>query len=1681
MANITLNPEEQPAEEQTVAATTEQPVEQQPTQPEATPAEPQVPSSGEYYARLAGQAPEDEGVIKGLAPDPYAKESEKDIRGLFQYRPEMLGFTQEPKVRPEDVEAGFAKPEALDMVTVEQERLLAMSPTFFTLPDENGAIRELAFPEDASIEQKYRILLRNEGGYLPKYDENDQPVMIDGNPDLFELSTTREYSRYTTPFEPKNILEQAGEFMRSGYSAVMGETGRGDLGDMDEKLKKLGVTNQIARTLAMRGVATGKWDGDVVDRQLKDMGVFAMSLPKYGSELSSFLTTEVIYNSLETVTPASDGWNKYWTEEKEATKKGFQTITDFLDIAKHLDVEGVIQERSGEIYNPNVIEEVLAPRGLYQAVRAYGGPEAAMYGAWGTFRAVQAARRIPGLQKYMKDTYGSDDLVEAFAKARSGSNKNPNDIVRDYINTHTSTKVQRKLEKDLDLAFGMMVRQPGVARKELLQGEWNALNGRISDTMKLIKDARSTGKTAVVKRHQEVLKGLRKQKSQMMYGTLTPKYMRDLAGEAGLTAGSTAAFTQITQEFFGFKQSEQMPVEIGSALSVAIPFGRFGTSKDVAIRTYNSLGDMYRYVGDLWTAKGDKELRAELRAGNKAQRDAAKFFDELQKQPPQFQAMFIEGLQRHSELKNRLVELSAKSGIDIDENLMVTNLAQMSGIAELMDLSRQLDDKLTVTGLDDVAGAIVQRRELVESQQELITQMAVSTQKLLDLKLTNNLSDDDAVSVLADQMRNMVLSTQKRLNGDRQLISNIVETNREVIKSSMETAIIDPDKGTGAVQLLTETFTDQIDAIADDISADVRGLVLDPQNGVAQRLARLDELQQKNFEMLDGITRSIRPEEASNGRASLHFANMVAFRRSMIDSDVAKRYANFDTQNPNVHADIKGSFDYFMGSNVELDAGISEGVAKLAGYDMIASDKKGFALMFNGAAKRGISAMDKRTDGALSGVLEANELTERQPIQQWMELRRLAKEEPEKLGFDDPAQAMKFMEGLPLLVNTKEWRKVNKHLGKAMRKSTEDRQQKYMSLYDQWQNVGKSTFDDGTPNTGAFMEGWEEGVPRIVGDEIYGQFREIQDFYRQEVIERYAIDKQIKGWDATLQTKQKGAATGPVSPIKGGEQDALLDDFTKTFTQVGEEQMPVNWLNQALARVQKVSKDAGVTLSGDKLYNAIGSSLGKIGGVRNPKTGEYVLVLDSALPEDKIITEVGKNLQAIITRHMQGMLVKSFDNVMPRDAKGRMIFDPNVPIKYDEKTFSSMFNIPVYRRDEAGELVPMLTKDGSPVKLIDKEEVFSAVDLNALERNRIDLKDTFDEAVDYVNKMEDEILEGVTATGPRGEALGPEALVAEENKFIETFYTRLFGQRMREGDTILTKTQDINRNVYDMFVGRNAEQDIMRLKAGLLNEGYDPKYVEDFIAKSINNHIIDNVQRYTGSKQLYQADGVHVAAPQYEMSSSKILEMIGAPGSSTRSQLEQTIGQDAADTWGDIAEVIAKLDPPPSASGLDAHVSSMSMDSILSRIYNINRGVVSVQWVATESIIRAARQHSGALLRSMLKDKKVAEEVLKIVETGKVPQYKVEPKWLRVLMTEVVEAESRNESASEYFKPKYYDVTGFERPPEGPTNLEYAGIDEAVEPVEPKPQERAKTDVEKMFESLGLSTKQFQQPQQGAQ
>jgi len=638
----------------------------------------------------------------------------------------------------------------------------------------------------------------------------------------------------------------------------------------------------------------------------------------------------------------------------------------------------------------------------------------------------------------------------------------------------------------------------------------------------------------------------------------------------------------------------------------------------------------------------------------------------------------------------------------------------------------------------------------------------------------------------------------------------------------------------------------------------------------------------------------------------------------------------------------------------------------------------------------------------------------------------------------DSERAREFGDAIPILITTADWRLVNKTLHKAAG-NNEEKRGMYRSIISQWENAGKDKItrmnDDGTPmmqdgqpvqdeNPMAFRTGWfDTGEPSLMGDEIYTEFRRLQDFYRVEYADRFYYDKTVRRLNNLLTRPRAEAAEKSIN-----ESDNLdewnIADFRTEFQNA--EFSPTQTLDELYGSIL----NSKATPAKERLLDEVEDPIAKSVGVYDPKTKRYYIVVEDEMEADSSVAKLGKNTQVIFTRWLQGKLATSKAGLQAQRRKGKeALYKPGAEFEYNRAGFEAFANVQVYRRDKDGNFVPAGT-------LVDREQAYSANTITALESNRADLEDTFDNAYDVVEnswkaratgELEDykrhvnaEI--GFIKDLKRQFNLGGESGLGDVDAASEAVFTAVTRSDMIVDPNSTTMTLDRIKNI----LSQQAQE--YNIPASEI-----PDFIDNTIKNMTIRHLYNSVSSVSGTVLARTEGGDMVKIPSIGMDGRKLLEQIGVDNPDVAGRLKTLIGADNYNSIYNIGRVLQRMQQER-VSGIDGRIPSISLDSVLSRIYNINRQVVSTQWVATELLIRASKMHGGKLFQAMLSDPKVAKEVLEIIETGKVPKIQRESNITRMLSIEVVRQEIFNDAASsELTSGLYTGLTGVEIVEPAPT------------------------------------------------
>ena len=78
-------------------------------------------------------------------------------------------------------------------------------------------------------------------------------------------------------------------------------------------------------------------------------------------------------------------------------------------------------------------------------------------------------------------------------------------------------------------------------------------------------------------------------------------------------------------------------------------------------------------------------------------------------------------------------------------------------------------------------------------------------------------------------------------------------------------------------------------------------------------------------------------------------------------------------------------------------------------------------------------------------------------------------------------------------------------------------------------------------------------------------------------------------------------------------------------------------------------------------------------------------------------------------------------------------------------------------------------------------------------------------------------------------------------------------------------------------------------------------------------------------------------------------------------------------------------------------VRSMSVESILSRVYSIQRGVVSTRYVASEATLQAFRENRMRLIEQMLNNPQAPDIILSVLYDNALGVYDTRMRWIQFM------------------------------------------------------------------------------------
>lgn len=1456
---------------------------------------------------------------------------------------------------------------------------------------------ELAFFEENELLIPFPETATDAGSRLAYMARNDLTYVLTGDKEqglaaqqFFPLGVQKEYEEELDT-ESLSPLETGFEYVRS----VLTGGGPFALKDLDENLRRIKL-NQTARTRILRQAAQGEFTADKLQIALEEGFQFFGEAPTaYLPQATKFLLVDGIAERAEWL------MEEDYTSGKIATEKFFDEYTmEWMSAS-----DRIVEKNSTDGYKlrTDVVREITRPQGLTERTGMFLASDAAFGGAqmlWHGGRSLVSDLRF---QSYMKKTYNTDTYQKALEEAAKRG-VDFETITSNYLSGVTKDKARAKLAERLDTSFAFRVMLPGAQRQKAFGPQMDLIKKDIKDTEIELEYAREAGNLGGVRKAELRIEKLNKDAQAIKSKVLLPKYYRDMFGEITEQAIVSSYMAETAYKIFGTDSSAEPLAEFFGAVSTAIP-----KLRNVTTFPNKAVAGSLRFIAGLTPGVNLKDAYKSASPETKA------FLKTVFKQPDSGMAQaMIAGSEEAIRIRRDLMKLAEETGVDIDYDYFSNTIVDLVSIEEFKSISQQLDGKLiTIENLGDLGEEFSRKIENNNKLKEMVTNLSEATYKLTELRANGSMTNLKSLDRFVAGMNTYIADLNRAVTDEERFVNDLLELQEQtqtlLIKGGVQRSDRVRSDGVRSLRALDDSYDVREQAIISRYDADVEAGIADPDAAMENLRVEMENLVNKRTELLMQSADELTSAQSALGQSSQHFASAIVQTKRKNIVGARRMYRALDKKYAGARSNVTEFYEKFKNTGDFVDGDVNDysaGAIRLRGMDPKSVTKVGAKILFNDGAKRGLADLREQVgDDVYTSLIEHAELGGMLPIQQWEGLKAFLKSPGEKAEqvaeYLDAADASELSDGMLMLISPGEWRAVDSHMGSVLyQKKQEGVSVTYANLKKDWNDVA----DPNSPM--AFQSGYDTGVPQNVTEEFYKDFKDANRYYEKNVADRIYVDDDFRRWNRQISRRVMSKRDG---------------DMPELVAKAKTKDMPTTWLDQILKPVQTL-KDRP-PLTGEELYQQVGQRLAKSGGgVWDEGLQKYVFVQGEGSTDA---------IKSILTAHMRGRLI--------RTKAGRQIidkWDPTVARKPGEKDplmledaldfndaeFESMFDLPVYTRDQNGNLV----ESG---KLLNEEEVYSAIDLDTLERNRADLKGLFEEAEIIVRRNKDDALDELASRG----------ITSQQDISFARDMARAFNIDVGEAGLSVSNMNRIAEGVYNTTTSRTAEGfagDLARIKNGLRQNALEAGVtadnvdgvVDDFLKRMTIQHIYNNATAAAGNVLTNTKEAGPVIKMAMGMDGDAIRMMLGKADLSgeTEKNLRAILGGDVYDHLETVSDTIVRLQAK-AAKGVGVKTTGMSLESILSRIYNINRQVVSTQWVATETLIRAMKSNQGALFHTIMSSEQVAKEIFEIIETGQIPEYKEMPRWLRTLTREV----ARFESVNEVLRPEA-SIPEEARPPQPP-------------------------------------------------
>ena len=1219
---------------------------------------------------------------------------------------------------------------------------------------------------------------------------------------------------------------------------------------------------------------------------------------------------------------------------------------------------------------------------------AFGG----MVTVGGSFRAMRESSRF---KNFVKEKYKGNTYEDSLNIANTKFKLNEADVVEEYFKTRLRIPVFMNYRKNgvlerLNTASEIKgAGQIVTGRKGLALGRINDLENRKKAISEQIKELRTNRTVSGV--NSNVDDQINKLMSQ--YDSLdsevfktklfnfVPKYWRSaVTDEIGIATGIATA-SQLWQNNSEDVNDMTLPlIELMGGVSGST--GVRLTTNSVA-RLIDDTADFFKFVFAGPDSVGAKDFWKYI---FKDKRMANKAYSWIGNAPPEIQQSMFEGIQNQKALINELGSLTVtrKDGtvtnLIQDPTILNKALYKLMGLTIVDAVGESLQQTMSVGDVSKFSSSFIEMSNSLKQRTNIYTDLALALEKLQAAKF-----HPDASKELAQQIKtieNAMTFLKQGIDENRKFVNDYVDTYEEFLMAKLSGVPMPSQMKMGTT---TQDYKNEmkiidkfrINQMADD------GVELEIiQTTMSKKLAERAEKLKKAGKFTESYLSSNdnnaniisgQFEDIKSGYYGKADAAFTVLRRDFGEQSGRNIYMD----GTNILNAIRGDEEKLFDMDDLKDFLPTNHHKKLAGFKADQKHSKAALLLFENAAGRffkntkdqGIKKLYKEMREAENG----DKLTD---FEIWETIS----------DYVDPTSGNGFDISLP--VSMDEWYAMTQ----AFSRAAYDTKGTRAGLTNK--SIYQIAAEDAEDVAFGFKANYFE-KPIPIADELMKQFKDAKALWHDAAF-RYKTNKYA----------------AKIGKIRGIDNTGGIEYETH----------PSKWFDEILKPLtEKPNIDANTldTTVMSKLAQTFGGQ-----PVFNPEGGISRYVFEENSPGLEYV-------KSQLVRYGKMKLLNSRAGVILRNGLKKKGLEHNIVPDADgltdaDKQFNNLisnFQMLKLDVDSANDLnvidVGQIWKIGG----VDHAGIFDDAIVAQVKSAQDDIKKTVKTFKDKSNKLFDEVDGQIEATKylVRKNTSGEEIYkilskgqvgIDELEQSREVYKAAIIEELYKNGNKGISF--DKPSGTYTMIDDKVKDIVEKRLK------GYDKA-----LAASTMEYILKNVSEQNRTVGASVTTGMGGALHEYgtnvfvdkEVNGRALLQMLGADNikgspqvkainTGIRYILNRGSGDDRA------YDIISKVGAYMSGEQLARFPiklknvpRSLSVESWISRVYAINRNVVSPKYVATEAIVQSYRTRSYNAFKDMIENPEIGDLVLKMLETGKPPKGKDAIRFYRLL----VSAASRND------------------------------------------------------------------------